>query len=183
MDTEDKKIILNLNEFDVLRLLALIKRTINQGDNVWQSYWEHFAQDVEQIILNSVLKDIKDRQITLKLSEHNASQLLKLIKRAISQADGVWQSYWEHVGQDVEQMIRHGNDDVFQYHAHYAENALLREFMQWHLEPGLTTGNQVINRLLAGSDNMLTESQKQDLTTLQKIVDHLGEVGKRITNA
>ena len=53
MNAADKKITLNLNEHDASKLLALIRREINQEDKIWQPYWERLAQNVEQSIEHS----------------------------------------------------------------------------------------------------------------------------------
>lgn len=50
MNPANKKITLNLNEHDASKLLALIRREINQEDRIWQPYWERLAQNVETSI-------------------------------------------------------------------------------------------------------------------------------------
>lgn len=53
MNTRDRKIILKLNEHDASRLLGLIREEINQSDQIWRSYWERLAQNIEQSIERS----------------------------------------------------------------------------------------------------------------------------------
>jgi hypothetical protein len=48
MTTADRKVILKLSEHDAMRLLVLIETELNEGDKVWQSYWERLAQQVKQ---------------------------------------------------------------------------------------------------------------------------------------
>jgi hypothetical protein len=48
MTTSDRKIILELNEHDAMRLLTLIEIQLNEGDKVWRRYWERLAQQVKQ---------------------------------------------------------------------------------------------------------------------------------------
>ena len=50
MNVTDKKITLNLNEHDASKILALIRKEINQEDRIWQPYWERLAQRVESSI-------------------------------------------------------------------------------------------------------------------------------------
>lgn len=57
-----------------------------------------------------------------------------------------------------------------------AENALFSEFMRGHLQPGLAESKQVLERLLTPNSGPLNESQKQELISLQKILDHLNEM-------
>ena len=53
MTTADRKVILELNEHDAMRLLALIETALNEADKVWQGYWERLAQQVKQGIEQS----------------------------------------------------------------------------------------------------------------------------------
>ena len=53
MSTADRKVILELNEHDAMRLLALIETALNEADKVWQGYWERLAQQVKQGIEQS----------------------------------------------------------------------------------------------------------------------------------
>lgn len=48
MITGDRKVILELNEHDAMRLLVLIESALNEADKVWQGYWERLAQQVKQ---------------------------------------------------------------------------------------------------------------------------------------
>ena len=48
MTTADRKVILELNEHDAMRLLVLIEAALNEADKVWQGYWERLAQQVKQ---------------------------------------------------------------------------------------------------------------------------------------
>lgn len=38
---------------------------------------------------------MEGRVITLELSEHDALQLLRLVKKEMKRADKIWQPYWE----------------------------------------------------------------------------------------
>ena len=53
MITGDRKVILELNEHDAMRLLVLIETALNEADKVWQGYWERLAQQVKQGIEQS----------------------------------------------------------------------------------------------------------------------------------
>ena len=50
MNTEDRTVILELNEHDALRLLTLILKRTNQAHNPWRPYWKHLAQKIERCI-------------------------------------------------------------------------------------------------------------------------------------
>ena len=43
--------------------------------------------------------------INLKLNEHDALQLLALIRNKIWQDDKIWRNYWERLARDVEKSI------------------------------------------------------------------------------
>ena len=49
--------------------------------------------------------NIPDRKVVLKLNEHDASRLLALIRREMSEEDKIWHPYWERLAQNVEQSI------------------------------------------------------------------------------
>jgi hypothetical protein len=49
----------------------------------------------------------KDKKITIELNEHDASQLLALIRREIRQVEKVWQPYWQRQAQKIERSIEH----------------------------------------------------------------------------
>ena len=49
------------------------------------------------------------RKVIFGLSEHDASQLLALIKKEIIQDDKVWKPYWKRMAQTVEQAIEHAS--------------------------------------------------------------------------
>lgn len=53
MTTSDRKVILELSEHDAMRLLVLIETELNEGDKVWQGYWNRLAQHVKQRIEQS----------------------------------------------------------------------------------------------------------------------------------
>ena len=61
-----------------------------------------------------------------------------------------------------------------------AENALLVEFMEGHLEQGLVESAQVLKHLLATGEDSLEKGQQQDLIVLQEIVRRLTEMSKWI---
>lgn len=50
-------------------------------------------------------KFMKDRKIVLELSEHEALQILTLIRKQIGRSDKIWQPYWEDQAQKVQQSI------------------------------------------------------------------------------
>ena len=50
MDTNNKKIVLELNEHDASQLLALIKRETHRVDKVWRPYWERQTKNIQQSI-------------------------------------------------------------------------------------------------------------------------------------
>jgi hypothetical protein len=50
MDVEYRKIVIELNEYDALRLLNLILRKTHQDHQPWRPYWKYLAQKVEQSI-------------------------------------------------------------------------------------------------------------------------------------
>lgn len=45
------------------------------------------------------------RVITLELSEHDALQLLRLVKKEMKRADKIWRPYWEAQLNTIEQFI------------------------------------------------------------------------------
>jgi hypothetical protein len=50
MDTEERKIFLELSEHDALQLLNLILKKMYQDHKPWRPYWKYLAQKVEQSI-------------------------------------------------------------------------------------------------------------------------------------
>ncbi len=50
MNTDYRKITLELNEYDVLRLFSLIIKNIDQVAAPWRPYWKHLAQNFEKNI-------------------------------------------------------------------------------------------------------------------------------------
>ena len=46
-----------------------------------------------------------ERKVVLNLSEHDAAQLLSLIRKEMDQENKVWRSYWERLAQVIEQDI------------------------------------------------------------------------------
>jgi hypothetical protein len=55
-----------------------------------------------------------DRQIVLKLNEHDASQLLALIQKELNQGDKAWRPYWTRLTHRVEQSIERASFRFFQ---------------------------------------------------------------------
>ncbi len=47
---DDRTVILELSEHDASKLLALIRREINQADTIWRPYWERQASNVQKSI-------------------------------------------------------------------------------------------------------------------------------------
>lgn len=45
------------------------------------------------------------KKITIELSEHDASQLLALIRRETRRVEKVWQPYWQRQAQKIERSI------------------------------------------------------------------------------
>ncbi len=45
------------------------------------------------------------RKITLELSEHDALQILALVRRELNRADKIWQPYWELQIRKIQQFI------------------------------------------------------------------------------
>ena len=48
---------------------------------------------------------MEDRVITLELSEHDALQLLRLVRKELKRADKIWQPYWEAQVNKIQQFI------------------------------------------------------------------------------
>lgn len=48
---------------------------------------------------------MEGRVITLELSEHDALQLLRLVKKEMKRADKIWRPYWEAQLTTIEQFI------------------------------------------------------------------------------
>jgi hypothetical protein len=48
---------------------------------------------------------MEGRVITLELSEHDALQLLRLVKKEMKRADKIWRPYWEAQLNTIEQFI------------------------------------------------------------------------------
>jgi len=53
MDTQKKKITLQLNEHDAAQVLALIKKELHKSDEIWETYWKRLALEIEQSIEHS----------------------------------------------------------------------------------------------------------------------------------
>jgi hypothetical protein len=47
----------------------------------------------------------KGRKIVLELSEHDALQILTLVKKEINRADKIWQPYWETQARNIQLFI------------------------------------------------------------------------------
>ena len=45
------------------------------------------------------------REVIIRLSEHDASRLLGLLKRKLENDDKAWQPYWHRLAQYIEQSI------------------------------------------------------------------------------
>ena len=57
-----------------------------------------------------------ERKIVIKLSEHDASLLLALVKQEIIQEDKIWRPYWKHLEQNMEQSIEYAfRSKAFKY--------------------------------------------------------------------
>ncbi len=56
------------------------------------------------------------RKVIFNLSEHDATQLLALIKKELNQEDRIWEPYWNRLAHTVEQAIEHASrGDTFRY--------------------------------------------------------------------
>ena len=51
------------------------------------------------------MNNTKGRKIILELSEHDALQLLTLVKKEINRSDKIWQPYWEAQAQNIQLFI------------------------------------------------------------------------------
>ncbi len=68
---------------------------------------------------------MEGRVITLELSEHDALQLLRLVKKELKRADKIWKPYWEAQLDKIEQFIDQASrvqssssvwpEDIFSY--------------------------------------------------------------------
>ncbi len=72
MNTEHRKMRLELNEHDALRLLALTKKEIGQAYNPWRPYWEHLAQNIQQTIERADSNSFQPGQDTRPLSNYKS---------------------------------------------------------------------------------------------------------------
>lgn len=51
------------------------------------------------------MENKEDRKITLELSEHDAFQLLTLVRKELNRSDKTWQPYWEAQIRKIQQFI------------------------------------------------------------------------------
>lgn len=51
------------------------------------------------------MNDTKGRKIVLELSEHDALQILTLVKKEMKRADRIWQPYWETQAENIQLFI------------------------------------------------------------------------------
>ena len=51
------------------------------------------------------MNDTKGRKIILELSEHDALQILTLVKKEIKRSDKIWRPYWEAQAQNIQLFI------------------------------------------------------------------------------
>lgn len=66
---------------------------------------------------------MEGRVVTLELSEHDALQLLRLVKKELKRADKIWKPYWETQLNKIEQFIDQASrvqssvwpEDIFSY--------------------------------------------------------------------
>ncbi len=72
MNTNYRKMILELSEHDALRLLALTKKEIGQAYNPWRPYWEHLAQNIQQTIERADSNSFQAGQDTGSLSNYKS---------------------------------------------------------------------------------------------------------------
>ena len=50
-------------------------------------------------------KNIEGRMITLELSEHDALQILALVRKELKRSDEIWKPYWEAQVRRIQQFI------------------------------------------------------------------------------
>jgi len=50
-------------------------------------------------------KIIEGRMITLELSEHDALQILALVRKELNRSDKIWKPYWEAQVRKIQQFI------------------------------------------------------------------------------
>jgi hypothetical protein len=51
------------------------------------------------------MNDVKGRKIILELSEHDALQILALVKKEMKRSDKIWQPYWQTQAQNIQLFI------------------------------------------------------------------------------
>ena len=66
MSTDGRKIFLELNEHDALKLVTLIKQEIDRTDKAWRPYWLRVAQNIQQGMEHAAFKAFHQRDISLK---------------------------------------------------------------------------------------------------------------------
>lgn len=74
---------------------------------------------------------MEGRVITLELSEHDALQLLRLVKKELKRADKAWQPYWEAQENKIQQFIDQASrlqssvwpEDIFSYDGNASTSA------------------------------------------------------------
>ncbi|MCP4358766.1 MAG: hypothetical protein GY796_12170 [Chloroflexi bacterium] len=54
METRGKKIVLKLSEHDVAQLLLLVRKEMDQQNEIWQPYWVRLEKIIEQDIELSI---------------------------------------------------------------------------------------------------------------------------------
>ncbi len=54
METRGKKIVLKLSEHDVAQLLSLVRKEMDQQNEIWQPYWVRLEKIIEQDIELSI---------------------------------------------------------------------------------------------------------------------------------
>ena len=65
----------------------------------------------------------RNRKITVEFNEHDASRLLALVQREMSQTDQVWRPYWERQARNIQQGIQRASFKPCQ-HFVYSEDLL-----------------------------------------------------------
>lgn len=64
----------------------------------------------------------EDRTILLELSEHDALQLIMLIRHELYRTEKAWRPYWMRVAQNIQQGIEHASLKGFSEHSGYCKD-------------------------------------------------------------
>jgi hypothetical protein len=59
---DSRKIVLEMSEHDVSRLLVLIYEEVSQGEKAWEGYWLRMARKIEQSVERSGLTNTSNNK-------------------------------------------------------------------------------------------------------------------------